>query len=448
MGAQDRFSNVFEPNHCGNTNSMFRIVAIPCVLAGNTYEYVAFVPNGGGPRAKANSTIEWVKLEYPETGPTSSLDVTVTPVSQATPELGSWYDLGMGSDVKGAMLTAKIRESNMYTYVNTGKAPTQAGCCADTMRVYPKGSTSVTDIDLESVMQEVFPGNSFAHATHTFDLTMLDGELHALAMVQYNESDLGGVKADSVVAVRLGDGSVRQTSLGEKHFSIFQNLGTMSESVDETRFKIQYGSGRQEEWHGNGVNRFQALDGTWILAITQRFANGAVLIKDPFTYSSAEGGGKVLQRFGTPAIYSGGSASSYHYFGMENAAGHISSGVHNLWHNVYGDHETLTMFVNGMSSDSLSHAYEFDVKLTDETKAVASDAAFATDYTDVAFKFQARAQGGARALGNTVIIGASGAALTGFEIADANGGSQTISYTQSLLYDPFVRVVPADFLLV
>merc|ERR1712137_1250356 len=309
------------------------------------------------------------------------------------------------------------------------------------------GSTSVTDIDLESVMQEVFPGNSFAHATHTFDLTLLDGELHALAMVQYAESDLGGAKADSLVAVRLSDGSVRQTSLGEKHFSIFQNLGTTSESADETRFKIQYYSGGQEEWHGNGVNRFQALDGTWILAITQRFANGAVLIKDPFTYSSIEGGGKILQRFGTPAIYSGGSASSYHYFGMESAVGHISGGVHNLWHNVYGDRETLTMFVNGMSSDSLSHAY-FDVKLTDETKAVASDAAFATDYTDVAFKFQARAQGGARALGNTVIIGASGAALTGFEIADANGGSQTISYTKGLLYDPFVRVVPADVLLV
>merc|ERR1712070_1182377 len=139
---------------------------------------------------------------------------------------------------------------------------------------------------------------------------------------------------------------------------------------------------------------------------------------------------------------------------MEESEGYVTTGVHNLWHNVYpttdGGRETLTMFVNGMSGDSKSHAYEFDVKLTSEDEAKKTDAAFATEHSSVAFSFQAQAQGGARALGPGVIIGACGAAQTGYEIVDANGGRQTISHTGSLLYDPFVRVTPSssDFVMV
>jgi hypothetical protein len=357
----------------------------------------------------------------------------------------------MGSDISGAMLTAKIRGTSMYTYVNKGSAPNSAGCCADTMRIYDKQG-SVSDLDLEAAMQDAFPGSTFAHATHTFDLGMLDGELHAFTMVQYAEPDLGGTKVDSVMAVNLGDGSIRQTELGEKHFSIYQHLGTSATTAEESIFAMQYyqqgGSMSGEEWHGNGVKRFQSLDGTWVLAVTQRFANGAMLLKDPFTYSAAQGGGKILQRFGTPAIWDGSASSKYHHFGMEESEGYVTTGVHNLWHNIYGDRETLTMFVNGMSADSKSHAYEFDIKLTSEEEAKKTDAAFATNHSSVAFSFQAQAQGGARALGNGVIIGACGAAQTGYEIVDANGGRQTISHTGSLLYDPFVRVTPGDLVVV
>jgi len=276
----------------------------------------------------------------------------------------------------------------------------------------------------------------------------LDGELHAFTMVQYAEDELSGVKVDAVLAVRLSDGSLRATALGETHFSIYKHLGTSATTAEESRFNVLYYSGaRGEEWHGNGVKRFQALDGTWVLAVTQRFANGALLIKDPFTYSAAQGGGQILQRFGTPSIGDGSSASAYHHFGMQEADGHITSGVHNLWHNVYGDRETLTMFVNGMSSDSMSHAYEFDVKLTSEDVAMEGDGVFDTSHSSVAFSFSAKAQGGARAMGNGVIIGACGAAKTGYEIVDANGGRQMISHSGSLLYDPFVRVVAEEVIV-
>lgn len=427
------------------------MLLLQAAAAASTYEYLAFVPNGGGPSASKDPEVSWVKLEYPEGGPKAASDVKVTTVTKAPSELGSWFGLKMGSDVSGAMLTAKIHGTNMYTYVNKGSAPNSAGCCADTMRIYDqKGATS--DVDLEAAMKEAFPGTTFAHATHTFDLAMLDGELHALTMVQYAEPDLNDVKVDSVMAINLADGSIRQTELGEKHFSIYQHLGTSATTAEESIFAMQYyeksGSSAGEEWHGNGVKRFQSLDGTWVLAVTQRFANGAMLLKDPFTYSKAQGGGEILQRFGSPAIWDGSASSKYHYFGMEEGEGHITTGVHNLWHNVYGDRETLTMFVNGMSGDSKSHAYEFDVKLTSEDKAEKTDAAFATSHSSVAFSFSAQAQGGARALGNGVIIGACGAAQTGYEIVDANGGRQTISHTGALLYDPFVRVSASDLVIV
>lgn len=420
--------------------------------ASSTFEYLAFVPNAGR-SSGTNPVIDWVKLEYPQSGPGSASDASVTTVTKATADLGSWYNMGMGSDVKGASLTAKILGSNMYAFVNTGVAPNAAGCCADTLRVYPKSGSS-RDIDLESVMQTAFPGSSFAHATHTFDVGMLDGELHAFTMVQYAEPSFNNVKVDSIIAVKLSDGSIRQTASGDNHYSIYSHLATTSSSADDSRFRMQYktssddDNGNNEQWHGNGVKRFQALDGTWILALTQRFANGAMLLKDPFMYTSAQGGGQIVQRFGTPAIYKGSSVSSYHYFGMGQDAGHISTGVHNLWHNVYGGRETLTMFVNGMSSDSLSHVYEFDVKLTEESEAVAGDDAFATAYSTAAFSYQANAQGGARALGNDVFIGASGiGSFGGYEIVDVHGGSQKISHSGNW-YDPFVRVTADDLILV
>merc|ERR1712113_640703 len=238
------------------------------------------------------------------------------------------------------------------------------------------------------------------------------------------------------------------------HFGIYKHLGTSATTAEGSIFAEQFyesssGSGSTgEQWHGNGVKRFQSLDGTSILAITQRFANGAILIKDPFTYSAAQGGGKILQRFGTPTIWDGTEASTYHYFGAEKGNGYITAGVHNLWHQVYDDRETLTMFVNGMSTDSTSHAYEFDVKLTTEDVAPKSDSAFDTTHSKVAFTYSAQAQGGARAMGNGVIIGACGAAETGYEIVDAKGGRQTISHSGAILYDPFVRVVPSKVTLV
>jgi hypothetical protein len=410
---------------------------LQAVDAANAVEYLAFVPNGGGPQAKSNPKIKWSKLEYPAGGPSATSEVTTSEVTSAVPALGSWYDLSMGSDVKGAMLTAKIYGDNMYTYVNKGTVPTEGGCCADTIRVYPRTQSDSQDIDLESVVQEAFPGSSFAHASHTFDITEIDGEPYALCVIQYEESSLSS-KADAIIAVSLQDGTLRKTALGDKYFSMFEHAGTTSTAADDTRFKVQHvKNGRDEEWHGNGVIRFETLSGVTVLAYTARFANEAVLFKDPFTYSAAEGGGEMVQRFGTFKTSNRGESRT---FGLDSSKGVEITGVHNLWYQRYGERETLTMFANAVSSDSKSHVFEFDIKLTSESEADKSDDAFATDYTDVPFSYLAQAQGGARPLGDGVWIGAAGVgSFSGFDIVDKSGNSKQLSGS-GMFYDPFVRV--------
>merc|ERR1711998_602079 len=185
------------------------------------------------------------------------------------------------------------------------------------------------------------------------------------------------------------------------------------------------------------MGRFETLAGGSILAYTARSASEAVLIKDPFTYSAAEGGGEIVQRFGTFK-----PSDKYRTFGMDDSKGvDITGGVHNLWYQRYGERETLTMFANSVSSDSTSHVFEFDIKLTSESEADKSDAAFATDYTDVPFTYLAQAQGGARPLGDGVWMGAAGVGqFSGFEIVDKSGNSKQLSGS-GMYYDPFVRVV-------
>jgi len=197
-------------------------------------------------------------------------------------------------------------------------------------------------------------------------------------------------------------------------------------------------NGRDEEWHGNGVIRFESLAGMTVLAYTARFANEAVLFKDPFTYSAAEGGGEIVQRFGTFKTSNRGDSRT---FGLDDSKGVEITGVHNLWYQRYGERETLTMFANAVSTDSMSHVFEFDIKLTSESEADKSDDAFATDYTDVPFSYLAQAQGGARPLGDGVWIGAAGVgSFSGFDIVDKSGNSKQLSGS-GMFYDPFVRVV-------
>jgi len=424
--------------------------------ASSATEYLAVMPNAAGPAAGSDFKLQWLKLDYPVGGPSSTSDVSMKLLTETVPELGSWYNLDIG---EGAMLSAKVLGDSLYMYANRGVAPTGGGCCADTIRVYSKSDGSSKEIDLEAPLQKAIPNGTlsfppspspsgyFVHATHTFDISSIDGVPHAFVMVQYSETALGNAHTDAIAVVNMNDGTLRPTADGDAFFNILEKAGTTEDTEDASRFKIQFQKTyTDEQWHGNGMNRFTTKSGVTILAFTHRFAAEAVLLKDPWTYKAANGGGKILQRFGCPTQYANGAATqNRRAFGVDTTNGPSKAGVHNVFYQVKANGtETVSMFANGVGSDSYSHVFEFEVNLADEAQKATSDDVFTTAWSTAAFTFSSQSQGGARALGNGVWIGASGGAQFGYQIVDKDAKTQSYSYTDAQLYDPFCRVVASS----
>lgn len=421
-------------------------LCIGATLAGNIKEYVALGPNAG---QSGNTTLEWVAVEYPE-GVSSAGDVTLSEVTKSVPELGGWY----GLDTGGLALTAKIVGDTMYALYDKSGDGSGGGCCADTLRIYKRDSPAhFKSISLSPLVQGAMNVTD-AHASHTFDVTTLkDGTLAALFQVKYLESGTGGDYADAIVGMKISDGSLLKTASGASSFNMFKEVGTMSDTSKESRFKIQYykdsstSGGGGEQFHGNGVLRFTSKAGTTLLAFTHRMDAEAIIFKDPFTYSIAEGGGKILQRFGTPFLYNQNDYS-YRYFGLKSSASAFVSGVHNVFYTAssasLGGKESISLFVN--AQDSKSAAYEFELNPVEEgSKAdTGDDTVFNVDYVFAKCTFQAQAQGGARTIGNGVFLVMSGADSSGLEVVDTSGKSKTQKYTLGgtrALYDPFIRVM-------
>jgi hypothetical protein len=203
-----------------------------------------------------------------------------------------------------------------------------------------------------------------------------------------------------------------------------------------------------EQFHGNGVLRFDSKDGHSYLAFTHRFDSEAVVFKDPYTYSSKENGGKIVQRFGTPNLYNAYGVADTRHFGLKTSASAFTGGVHNVFYTAdsssIAGKETISLFVN--AQDQISHAYEFAFKpvLEGSKSDTGDDTAFNTDYVFAKCTFDSQSQGGARTIGNGVFVVMGGAAGV-MEVVDKSGASKIQNYggaaSQHGLYDPFIRVV-------
>lgn len=418
-------------------------------------EYVALAPNGGGSTA-GSTALEWVAVEYPE-GVSRAEDVSLTRISASVPELGDWF----GLDPKGLALTAKIVGDTMYALYDKSGDGAGGGCCADQLRMYKKkGGGAFTILNLTAKIEKALDSKD-AHASHTFDMTTLkDGTLAALFQVKYAEPGIGGAYGDAIVAMKISDGSIIPTASGAQAFNVFKEAGTMSTTSKDSRFKIQYHTSTSgEEFHGNGVQRFTSKSGIVYLAFTHRTDAEAVIFKDPFTYSSAQGGGNIVQRFGTPSSYGAlsfppsPSPSSYRYFGLKSSVSAFDSGVHNVFHTAsslstsIAGKESISLFVN--DQDGKAAVYEFAFNPVDEggTADPGDDTVFNTDYVFAKCSFDARAQGGTRTIGNGVFLVMSGLDTTGLEVVDTSNSSHSIAYSGSSsgpMYDPFIRVIASS----
>jgi len=429
-------------------------------------EYLALAPQG--PKGSKFTTMKWVELSYPK-GVTSADDVSIKAVNTtqngkgAPSEIGAWYDL---DTVNGFSLTGKIVGDKLYAYIDqSGEG--FGGCCADTFRTYNKTDGSFSDLNLNTIIAGAMP-NMGAFASHTFDVKEVNGEVVAYAMVRYSDKTLGSIYADAIVAFSVVDGTIIPTADGDKAWVVSTNAGEEKSGTDKASaiFKIQYFNGANtqhgEQWHGNGIDRFTSKGGTTIMAMTHRFLNEAILFKDPFTYKKVNGGGNILQRFGTPQQYSATfSRPVYHYFGVNpyGKMGYVTGGVHNVYYNAdspsFPGRQSVSMFVNSASGTGKAYAMEFVIKLTEEVSGTTyDDTVFATDYVAAELTFSAFAQGGARAIGKGVLLAMSGADATGLEVADVNGKSHSYAYpgytpstgggggpgSAPQLYDPFIFV--------
>lgn len=200
-----------------------------------------------------------------------------------------------------------------------------------------------------------------------------------------------------------------------------------------------------QQFHQNGLTRFQATDGTWVLAVTQKVHGEAVLMKCPFTYSSALGGGSILQRFGSPTTWVEGVAASTHSFGLSSSEGAITA-LHNIYHTVYPDGtHTMSLFVNNQGSSSVSQVYEFEVNLVPEpASGDYDDTIFTTTYSSTTLDYSENTWGGARPLGKGVwlvgrnditAVDSSAAATAAAAVAAAEDQDQDGVIARKLLQD-------------
>lgn len=421
-------------------------------------EYVALGPVGlqVGPHI-SNPILKWAELRYDESASSIS-EVYFEILNATTPEVGAWFDLDLSKGGgKGLGLTAKVHKDKLYAYIEKATvADARGGCCADTMRIYDRTTGKYTEIDLDAMLSKIFPQSiSFHHATHTFDVEEKDGVVYVWLMVQYSDPTLDEVPTNAAVVFSAVDGVVQKTKDGDAFFSFSQHIGTTSTALNETIFKVQYEkpSGKKsEEWHGNGILSFTTKAGVKLLAITHRMDAEAVIMKDPYTYGASDGGGSILQRFGTPHF----GTAQRHHFGLPASATDWDGGCHNVFYTASTNtkalmgNETISLFVNSVNGGSSSFAYEFVLSLTEEKPDVIyTDRVFDTKFVSAACGFQAFAQGGARAFANGIFIVASGSvqrANSVLELIDSSGAKKDLPYPNSgsgfaSLYDPFISVI-------
>ena len=437
-------------------------------------EYVAMVPAAADVSATSKPTVEWLHLTYPDDVSRAG-DVTMELVNASANDaaravLGNWshLDLSIGGG-GGAMLSAKTLGDQMLVLVEVKDVPEGAGggCCADTLRVYEKDA-SAKDLDLDALLAETFGASvAWVHATHTFDAFLEeDGKAAVLLQVQYEDADIGGAKVNAIVKVDVAAGTAVDTKDGDAYWSIEAKLGAETYDYNSTVYKMQYVNesfgADSEEWHGNGILKFDDAAGTTLLALTHRFYEEAFVVKDPWTYGAADGADAILQRFGTSPFASGddsGDAPTYHHFGLPAHAREWTGGVHNVWYTASSKttsgglrgKESITMFINSIDGRAGSFVFEFELKLAPREKATAvSDAVFggvAFAYAECHFK--AQAMGGARVLGDGVYLVASGGGSGAvFQVIDtANStNSKMVTYpgdtgSDTNLYDPYTRIV-------
>ena len=450
-----------------------------------TTEYVGMAPVALC-CSNVNSTIKWAKLQYdsPQSVDDVSMAMVEADMAADVEALGSWFDFQLPEskdDGYGVVLTARVFDEKLYMPTETSwwddRDLTQ-GCCASRMHVHDRSTNTTIVHDTSDILNTAMPDVATKGNSHTFDVTKEDGTTWVTLDVQYLNYTLNaaGAKADGVVVFDAETGVVRNTADGAGWYDTPATSGTLAMDETSTIYKIQHGSwdgagdsgAAFEQWHQNGVLRWTGRDGVSYMAITHYAHHEAVIMLDPYVYPTTDGGGEVVQRFGSPGIYNAtGGVTGYHHFGLDESTFFFDA-VHNVHYNPSSTtekllgQETLTLYVNQVYYESgtiihpetdYSFVAEFAInpQRQQDMDGPITDAVFDTDYTLAQLSFISTQQGGARNIGNGVYISSTGIASTsinqpgrldGMEVVDLDGGHISVDYgTPNSFYDSFIRVV-------
>uniref|UniRef100_A0A061S5R6 Uncharacterized protein n=1 Tax=Tetraselmis sp. GSL018 TaxID=582737 RepID=A0A061S5R6_9CHLO len=346
--------------------------------------------------------------------------------------------------------------------------PLFGGCCADSFFIYYKDGRDPQIVEvIETVRDELAKDDlsdiesRTVQITHSLSIDSEDsqGGFSAVVTIHYNSTALNGLSYGVVrigleaVAGRITDVGILPTAASKRAFLALRDIGTVSDDPADSIFRVQFVRGPAAGLAAgpvNGALRFVDMTGTPLLAITQKQELELIVLTDPWERESVD----ILQRFGTPPVLDAQTAEvlSYHAFGLDpSREGVLFGGIHNVWHTVYQNVETLTIF-NNKADSGFARVYEIELKLAPrEIGAQPTDAVFATPYRRVDLDYSPRSQGGARPIGIGLYVVSSGSRseFVGLKVADSRGNIVTVEYSgtdafNDGIYDPFVFIDVPD----
>ncbi|KAH8068553.1 hypothetical protein JL721_6699 [Aureococcus anophagefferens] len=352
----------------------------------------------------------------------------------------------------------------MFVLVEVKDVPEGAGggCCADTLRVYEKDA-SAKDLDLDALLAETFGASvAWVHATHTFDAFLEENKAVVLLQVQYSDADIGGAKVNAIVKVDVAAGTAVDTKDGDAYWSIESKLGAETYDYNSTVYKMQYVNesfgADSEEWHGNGILKFDDAAGTTLLALTHRFYEEAFVVRTldlrrrrrrrrhppAVRHVALRVGRRQRRRADLSPLRAARARARVDGRRAQRLVRRLEDDAGGL-----RGKESITMFINSIDGRAGSFVFEFELKLAPQEDATAvSDAVFggvAFAYAECHFKAQAMA---ARARRRRHLVASGGGSGAVFQVIDtANStNSKMVTYpgdsgSDTNLYDPYTRIV-------
>ncbi|KAJ1451717.1 hypothetical protein M885DRAFT_569661 [Pelagophyceae sp. CCMP2097] len=410
----------------------------PTTAANVVRQFVGMVPSFELGTFVSTFIVKWFSIEF-AAGVDDVEDVAVTLLTptNAPADVAMWLDLDL-------------------SYVQMCTNP--SGCTrlgsADTLRVYSSSSMYV-DVDLNAALNTAFdatPNNpdAWLEVHHQLDVYKIGTRIVAQNVIYFTTGNDDALYC-GLMLVDVADGAPVPTMDGDLYYSFPARLGTASTTFADSVYNIQLVGVYADDWHTNGVERFESANDGTLICFTTRSAAEAVLPRSTAVTARAQvyAGAAIVQRFGTAPF--SGPGGGEHRFGLD-AGDAALTGVHNSFYTRSSettdllDLETLTLYVNSVAGSSAARVIEFALKPATQGEGTPTDEVFATTYVTALTTFFGTIGGGARPLGDCVYLVAPGITVQFMSVVECKSTNRKDldAGVSAFYYDPFLYFTDAS----